>query len=375
MTTGMPDEGTRLPALSLVIPVRNGAHYLDACLEAVGRSEYAPCEVIVINDGSTDDTAAVARRHGARVVSWERSRGPAYARNRGAEIARGDVVFFIDADVRVRPDTLRIGAGCFARDPGLTAVIGSYDDQPGHPSFLSQYKNLFHHWVHQTSREDASTFWTGCGAIRRDVFLTMGGFNEGYPKPSIEDIELGFRLRAAGHRIRLEKRMLARHMKQWRLLDLVRTDVLLRGVPWIALMLRDRYTVGDLNLSAASRHSTMATYLGAGMLLALPFVRGDFIPWLLAAALACLAAVVWMHRPFYAFFVEKRGPAFALMVFPMHLLFFLYSGTCIPLGICAHWRDRRHARRTQSGPAVRRLVPLADAAPVVAERLSDSVRS
>lgn len=78
----------------------------------------------------------------------------------------------------------------FKREPDIAALFGSYDDNPGETTFLSQYRNLLHHFVHQQGCEDASTFWAGCGAIRREVFLSIGGFDEGYVRPAIEDIEL-----------------------------------------------------------------------------------------------------------------------------------------------------------------------------------------
>ncbi len=78
----------------------------------------------------------------------------------------------------------------------VSAVFGSYDDEPAERNFLSQYKNLLHHFVHQEGATDAGTFWAGCGAIRKDMFASVNGFNsEKYPYPSIEDIELGIRLK------------------------------------------------------------------------------------------------------------------------------------------------------------------------------------
>jgi len=392
--------------LSAVVPVRNGGSDLDRCLSALVRSSPPPDEILVVDDGSTDDSAAVARRHGATVIRLKESHGPAFARNRGAEAATGDILFFTDADVCVQEDTLRVAAATLSNDTDVCAVIGSYDDAPGHPSFLSQYKNMFHHWVHQTSSEEAWTFWTGCGAVRRRAFLDIGGFNEGYPKPSIEDIELGFRLRIAGQRLRLKKTMLAKHMKRWRFWNLMFTDVFRRGVPWIALMMRDKFAAKDLNLSSESRLGTIFSYLFVLACVVLPFFGHEFAPlpalafiltaslcsglsekggrvtWRSALAilitvtsplllfvwrpdpvalfpLALLFAIVWMHRPFYVFFRQRRGVGFALAAVPMHVLFFLCCGVCVPFGMIVHAFDRRRARVSATGPGVRNLKPLA----------------
>src|SRR5262249_5940476 len=142
---------------------------------------------------------------GMRVLVTGARRGPAAARNLGARVARGDVLFFLDADVVVPPSALAQAVQVFRDHPEVGALIRSYDDAPGAPNFLSQYKNLFHHYVHQHAREEGYTFWGAAGAIRRDLFLELGGFDEKYRYPSIEDIELGYRLKAAGHRTRVCK--------------------------------------------------------------------------------------------------------------------------------------------------------------------------
>jgi GT2 family glycosyltransferase len=160
----------------------------------------------------------------------------------------------VDADVTIPPDAIGQITAAFRREPDLAAVFGSYDDAPAATNFLPQYKNLFHHYVHQTAREEASTFWGACGAIRREVFLTFGGFDERYRQPSIKDIELGYRLKRAGYRIRLCKALQVKQLKRWGVVSLLKSDFFHRALPWTELILRDRRFINDLNLrfSAAS---------------------------------------------------------------------------------------------------------------------------
>ncbi|MCH8154520.1 MAG: glycosyltransferase, partial [Proteobacteria bacterium] len=116
----------------------------------------------------------------------------ARARNRGALKASGEFLAFIDADVVVHDDTLARMVAAFGANPGVAGVFGCYDDSPDDSGFISQYKNLAHRYVHQDSHGEVPTFWSGCGAIRRSVFIEFGGFDEErYPRPAIEDIELG----------------------------------------------------------------------------------------------------------------------------------------------------------------------------------------
>ena len=280
--------------ISVIIPVKNGERELERCLAALGHSHYTDYECIVVNDGSTDGSAAVGARHGCRVVECA-SRGPAAARNLGAREARGEILFFIDADVCVHTDSLARVADHFAEDASLDAVIGSYDDNPDSPDFLSQYRNLMHCFVHQSGNEAAATFWSGCGAIRRAVFEQYSGFNEDYERPAIEDIELGYRLTAAGRRILLDKDLRVKHLKAWSFWRLLKTDIFDRGIPWTELILRDSNMPNDLNVQISQRISVALVYLmlAAVGAMAIEF-RGLFlVPLLLLLVL--LLSGYWFH--------------------------------------------------------------------------------
>jgi hypothetical protein len=248
----------------------------------------------------------------------------------------------VDADVCVHPETVSQVASVFAADPGIDALFGSYDRHPGERNFLSQYKNLFHHFVHQQGSAEASTFWSGCGAIKRSLFLEMGGFDTSYGRPCIEDIELGARLRRAGRRIVLRKEIQARHLKRWTLPGIVRSDVWDRGVPWTELILRDRTLPNDLNLKLAQRVSAGLAYLLLAALLTAPWRAFGFgvAAWA-AAAGAILLALVVINRRFYSFFARERGLLFTARVVPMHVLYYLYSGVALAVGILRHvWKTR-----------------------------------
>ena len=380
------------PGVSVVIAVHNGGADLEKCLAAVGASSYQVFECILVDDASTDGMInAAAGRHDVRVIRLEQQGGPANARNLGAQEAVGDIIFFTDADVLLHPDAIARAVDTLQSDAEVAAVIGSYDDQPGHASFLSQYRNLFHHWVHQTGAEEASTFWTGCGAIRRNVFLEMGGFSKKYRRPSIEDIELGMRMRHSGHRIRLVKDMYGKHMKYWSLLDMIRTDTLMRAVPWMLLILDEGHLTNDLNLSYRSRIATvlagllamiilililtghgtallpvtgflLAAVISARLSVAIPRQRGGdifalaltvLIPllcyWLKPdpfawAPMALLLTLAATHLDFYHYVAQKRSIAFAIAVIPMQLLFFLGCAASIPLAFFRfHLDGRRQA--------------------------------
>ena len=242
----------------MIVPVRNGSKHLGRCLEALGRSEYAQFEVIVVDDCSTDNTPQIAERYGARYLRTPRTLGPGGARNLGAQHAGGEILVFVDSDVVMPPGALSLIAEDFRHDPELAAVFGSYDDTPPWTTFISQYKNLMHHYVHQMSSESAATFWAGCGAIRKAVFEEFNGFDAAtYTVPSIEDIALGLEMVRRGRKIQLDKRLAVKHLKRWTVRNLLRADIFYRAIPWTRLILNTRHLPRDLNLTYASRASSL----------------------------------------------------------------------------------------------------------------------
>lgn len=283
------------PRVSVVIPVYNSAATLRQCLQSLKAGSEQPWECIVVDDGSTDGSAEAAREMGSTVLSTGGRAGPARARNLGAKHAQGEVIFFLDADVCVHEDTVALVRAAFTEDPGLDALIGSYDSSPGAKDFLSQYKNLMHHFVHQQGKREACTFWSGCGAIRREVFLKHAGFDETYKRPAIEDIELGYRLRAAGHKVILDKNVQVKHLKRWTFWGLLKTDILDRGIPWTELILRDRHMPNDLNLEIRQRVSVALAFSLVGVAIAAAFYWGAYFLVPLMALLVLLLSRYWLE--------------------------------------------------------------------------------
>lgn len=317
-----PEHGDASAVISVVMPVYNGAAVLTASLPpllAMRRSGEV-AEVIVVDDGSTDRSATIAADCGARVVRSGGRLGPGGARNVAAATAVGDILWFVDADVVVHEDAARAVRGAFAAS-GAAAVFGTYDDRPPGRNFLSQYKNLVHRFYHQRARGDADTFWAGCGAIRKDVFRAAGGFDaQRYPYPSIEDIELGTRLRGQGLRIVLAPEIQATHLKVWSLRNLIHTDIARRALPWSRLIQSQSGLPDALNVGVGERvNAALAAGFAASIVLAVARVAPA---WL---ALAFLAAVAVANARLFAFFRRARGAAFAVAAVAFHQLYYLYS--------------------------------------------------
>lgn len=318
------------PPLSVIIPVFNGGEGFRKCLQALATSSRPASEVIVVDDGSRDDSGEAARAAGACVFRHAKPLGAAAARNRGAAEARGDILFFLDADVLVQTDTLERIATFFVTGEG-DALIGSYTPDSPAGGFFSRFKNVHHHYIHQISSPDAATFWTGCGAVRRSAFEAVRGFNtDAYVGATIEDIEFGYRLKAAGYRIRLDKTLQVGHLKKYNLWTLMRSDIVYRAIPWTKLMLLGSHYRSDLNTTPSNALSVLLAAGIFGCLLAAPFA-----PWALAGAGAGLVLFVVNTLTFDRYVKRHFKWGFTIGVVLMSVWYFFYAGIGLVLGIIA----------------------------------------
>jgi GT2 family glycosyltransferase len=321
-----------IPAnLSLIITAHRSGPALDACLDSATRLDPQPQEIIIAIDGADESVARAADVRGFRTVICRDAPGVSAARNAGATAASGDVRVFADSDVSLPRDFIARAARAFADHPEAAAIIGSYDDEPAAPDTVSRYRNLLHHYTHQHGAREAQTFWAGCGAIRRTAFEQVGGFDESYRQPSVEDIELGYRLRQAGHRIRLVPEWQVKHLKKWRLRDLIVTDIGRRAIPWTKLLRREKRLDNDLNIDHSSRLSAVLVCLGMVLLPLGFFWRPVF--FLGALFLVLATALNWS---FYRFLARTGGWGFTITAIPLHWLYFLGATAGFVLGQVGH---------------------------------------
>ena len=312
--------------LAVIIPVFNGGTDVLECLKALTLSTYKAGQIIVVDDGSSDNQAYIASK--TYGCTWVRLHdgpgGPARARNLGALHARDntDILVFIDADVVVSPDTLEQIKDRFLLDAETDAIFGSYDDKPRSRATISIYRNLLHHYVHQTGNPEARTFWAGCGAVRSHVFNAADGFSENYDKPSIEDIEFGARLHQHGYRIRLCPEIQVKHLKHWTLSNMIRTDVFCRAIPWTRLLWKDKSQNNHLNLRTRNKLSALAAIL---MTLSVPAIAINPLFSILTGMLfLCFVA---LDYPLLSFFYRTDGLKFAIQASLLHILYYWYAST------------------------------------------------
>ena len=361
--------GTTPVPITVIMPGLDCAETLPACLAAIAASSVPADQLLFFDDGSRDGSGALAAAAGAQVIRNDGPPlGPGVARNRAAAAAAGQLLVFVDADVAVHPDAIGrliramagerrretgdmrrddadavVGAGEAPAESAIVAAFGSYDDTPPARNLASLYMNLRHHAVHQQGPFWATTFWAGLGVVRRDAFLAAGGFAAAYGRPSIEDIELGTRLVAAGGRIRLVPEAQGTHHKHWSLVQLWRTDVFQRALPWSRLLAKRRIVATDLNAAAGERRAAVLAHLATACWPAA-------LAWPVLALPAAVASAAYLVQIRTLLAVMRRRVPLRLLpgIVALHWAYHLYASQIFGWTLlAARWKLVR--RRTLEG--------------------------
>ncbi len=330
--------------LSIVIPVYNGAETIGRCLTALFDSEFRAFEVIVVDDKSTDGTVAIIDAFPCKLIRSSLNNGPAAARNLGASHTNGQYLFFLDADILVDKSSLSQIMSTFSNRPEIDALFGSFHPESIPLNFFSRYKNLVHHYTHQNAREDAATFCGGFGAIRRDAFFKIGGFDPQYR--FLEDVEMGQRLHRAGMKISLQKSLRFHHCKRYDLAALIRCDLFQRAVPWTRLILRTGVIRNDLNTKT---HNVLSVFIAYLLVLGLPVFAFAY-----GAALwfSLLLLLIILNSGILATAWRVGDPWFAVRVAFTCWLIYLCSGLGLVFGALGHLNEelRGESREVEPTP-------------------------
>ena len=324
-----------LPYLSVIVPAHDASETLADALEALTRRDLPrECwELIVVDDASGGENALIAARYADAVVRLPGGRhGDAYARNRGFEVAAGECVVFLDPDCRVHPDALRRIAMLFANEPGIDVIVGTYDTESPTTGMMSHYRTLHHHYIHLQSAE-ADTFWSSFGAMRREVFQRAQMYDEWrFSRPQAVDIELGYRIRALGHRILVRNDIRVTQLRQWSIRSAIRSDLRDRSVPWMQILMRQRAhpEYKGIALRTIEKINTASAWI------ALTFSVVAMITldarWLMSSAIS-MAPVLFVNRRLYVFFARQRGMVFAVRAMLLHWLYYIVLG----VGMAVAW--------------------------------------
>ncbi|SCL33627.1 Glycosyltransferase involved in cell wall bisynthesis [Micromonospora nigra] len=297
------------PTVAVVIPVYNAAKTLRQCLASVYAQTHPPVEVVVVDDGSTDGSPAVAAEFGCRLVVQPVNAGVSAARNAGVAASTSEVVFFVDSDVALAPDAVAAALAELAAHPDCGCVYGVYAPQPLiDDGPVERYRVL--HLHHALSRAagpvDSAIF--ALAAVPRRVLDTLGGFDE--KLRSAEDDEYSERL-LTRHDIRISTAVRGWHDEADRLLPLL--DEQFRRAQLMPFSLRNRYRSRGLVFNP-----TLGV-LAAGLTpLTVPAVL--LHPVLALLPLLCLVGFVAADRPLFRLLRRTGGWRFLGLATGVHLL-------------------------------------------------------
>jgi GT2 family glycosyltransferase len=343
-----PEASSASIDVSVIVPVHNGGPDLSRCLDAIRAAIDDSHEVIVVDDASTDGAVefALESRPWIRVVrTGDSPVGPGVARNLAAASARGTRLVFIDADVLVHPDAIaRLLEPLRAASPGasIAATIGSYDDRPEAPGIVATYANLRHHLVHQHARNPVPGFWTGLGAVRRDAFDSIDGFDAAFDRPSIEDVELGLRLSAVGRTVEVVPEAQGTHLKAWTAIGLWKTDLFARGIPWGRAIATHPKLASAMNGSPRARASILAISFAAlfAPVAVVAWAAGFMVAAGILGVLAVVGLGVWvrLESELFGLMARHRGRWTAIGGLGFHAIHHLTVPAACLFGVmCGRW--------------------------------------
>ena len=312
--------------LSVIVPVKEFDCTIHECLNALKNSNFKNLEVLLVLDGWTDKGFFETDPSDQAIKVFHHPKaGPAVCRNFGAAIASGKYLAFVDSDVVISPDTFQFAINRLenSEEHGL---IGSYDAIPKEQNYVSKFRNLLHHFHHQKNNGQTGVFWGAFSIIEKSAFLEVGGFDESFKTPSIEDVELGLRLSNNGFVVRVHADIQVKHLKKWTLFNWMRTDIFLRAKPWTLLILTAGMDASkQLNTNKQEKISALFVLMNFTILLAslqFPFL-GCFIPF-------SIIGFFWTQRDFYNFLSSHFK--FLPFTFILHHLYFLFAFIGLALG-------------------------------------------
>lgn len=200
--------------ISVVIPVYNGEKILARCLnslasQTVPRDQY---EIVVVNDGSKDGTKTVVEGFNVTLLSQE-NQGPAAARNHGVNVARGDIVLFIDADCSAAPNWIEEMTKPF-NDPTIIGVKGTY--KTTQKALIARFVQIEYEEKYERMKKYPYIDFidTYSAGFRKNVFQKYGGYNTSFPTATVEDQEFSFRLAKDGHKMLFQPDAFVYHLHQ-----------------------------------------------------------------------------------------------------------------------------------------------------------------
>jgi glycosyltransferase involved in cell wall biosynthesis len=292
--------------ISVVIPNYNAGSTIGKCLGAVLASKYDCFEVIVVDDGSTDNSIGIIRTFPCKLIQLDKHAGASMARNAGAKESAGDIIFFIDADCIIAEDTLSLVHKAMSVQEAQV-IGGSYTPLPYDSNFFSIFQSVFINYS-ELKRKEPDYIATHSMAIEKRVFEKSGGFPEEF-LPIIEDVELSHRLRRAGHKLQMVPEILVRHIFNFTLRKSLR-NAFRKSRYWIMYSLGNKDVFKDSGTASRELKVNVLSYFLTLLFLLLYFSLANRIFLLLPLAIIC--SNLYVSRKLLRAFYRTKGALFAI---------------------------------------------------------------
>ncbi len=258
--------------VSAVIAVYNGARTIDRAIESVLKQDFSGCEIVVVDDGSTDSTVERLKQWGDKIrIVRQANRGPSVARNNGVGIATGEYVAFLDADDAWMPGKLGRAVAALEAEPEAVLAYSNFTpvDDSGREireRFFEEYSD------HAPSMEELLTRWwpilTSTVVMRRDTFQRCGGFSEEFRSAGYEDPYLWLMAREHGKFVYLNEPLVVYRAET----AVERTFKYGSGSAIFARLVRQRYGIKGQGLAAHVIRAQVSALSHEGLL---AMLRGD----------------------------------------------------------------------------------------------------
>ena len=307
--------------ISVVIPTYNSAKTLAASLRSVFSSLVKPFEIIIVDDHSTDKSAEIAKQFPVKLISLEKNYGSGYARNIGVNNSSGEIVFFMDADVTINENTLKIVADSFSNDAKLAATVGLFSKTHPHKNFFSQYKNLYMHFSFSRISGYLDFLFTSICAIKREAYL-----NFSRTRLKADDTEVGQRYKIERRKITLNRNLEVIHLKAYNFISFIKNDF---TVPydWARIFLKYR-GINHLARYGGFAHakSNQIASLVICPLSLLSLITLKLWPPSIILSFMLLGIFLVLNIPFFIFLGKEKGVVFMLQSILLTYLDMLIMG-------------------------------------------------
>ena len=297
------------PLISVIVPNHNGEKTIGQCLDAANGSTYDNFEVIVVDDCSADTSVSIIEQRPCRLLRLQEHGGASRARNTGAQNSKGEILFFIDADCLVQPDTLSIVAAVYQQGGQDVVIGGTYTLMPFDQQFFSIFQSVFIHCAETKTPENPDYIATHAMVISAGLFKTIGGFDEHF-MPILEDVEFSHRLKEKGYRLRMDATVLVQHIFNFNLITSLKNGFK-KSKYWTRYSIANKDLLSDSGTASQGLKFNVVSCFLCLLLLLGAITTGS--GYLVVPILLLVAASLVLNRRLIHAFYKTKGLGFTVL--------------------------------------------------------------